>query len=191
MSAEHDESPNEPRDDLGLTEAVYRQLRVIAQRKLSHEPPGHTLQATALVHEAYMRLSNSGGSPRAMDSQFYWAAASAMRRILIEHARAKKAVKRGGGVQRANWTASVSGVADLVEMANPEEFEALDRAIVRLQEKDSRAGDVVRLRFFAGLSLEEVAEALEISERSAKRDWEYARAWLQRELGGGASSGTP
>ena len=167
------------RDDSGvLTEAVYEHLRAIARRKLAQERPGHTLQATALVHEAFMRMNESG--PRPEGPRFYWAAAEAMRRILIEHARARKAVKRGGNAVRADW--SGVEVADLSGVENPEDFEALDGAIVRLQEKDPRAADVVRLRFYAGLSVEEAAGALSISARSAKRDWEYARAWLLREL---------
>ncbi len=167
----------------GLSDTVYGHLRAIAQHKLAQERVGHTLQATALVHEAYMRLNVAGPTPVPLGPQFYWAAAEAMRRILIEHARAKNAIKRGGNVERVDWTESVGGVADLARVGNLEEIEALDGAIVRLQEKDPRAADVVRLRFFAGLTLEEVGDALSISTRSAKRDWEYARAWLLRELG--------
>jgi RNA polymerase sigma factor (TIGR02999 family) len=166
-------------DDSGvLTEAVYEHLRAIARRKIAEERPGHTLQATALVHEAFMRMSEAG--PRPHGPKFYWAAAEAMRRILIEHARSRKAVKRGGNAARLDWSAVE--VADLSGMENPEDFEALDAAILRLQEKDPRAADVVRLRFYAGLSVDEAAGALSISARSAKRDWEYARAWLLREL---------
>ena len=175
--------PPGPPDDSGvLTEAVYEHLRAIARRKIAQERPGHTLQATALVHEAFMRMSESG--PRPEEPRFYWAAAEAMRRILIEHARAKKAVKRGGNVARADWTAF--DAADLSGVENPEDFEALDGAILRLQEKDPRAADVVRLRFYAGLSVEETAAALGISPRTVKREWTYARAWLARELRDGA-----
>jgi RNA polymerase sigma factor (TIGR02999 family) len=172
----------ENQEGAALSETVYAHLRAIAQRKLSEESPGHTLQATALVHEAYMRLDKSGHRASELGSRFYWAAAEAMRRILIEHARGKKAAKRGGNVRRVDWTETVGGVADLAQTPNPEEFEALDQAILRLQEHDARAGDVVRLRFFAGMTLDEIAPALGISPRSAKRDWEYARAWLLREL---------
>lgn len=167
----------------GLSETVYASLKAIAQKKLSSERPGHTLQATALVHEAFMRMDRAGQNTPQERARFFWAAAEAMRRILIESARAKKAVKRGGGGVRQDWTETIAGVADLRNSDNPEEFEALDAAILRLQEQDRRAGDVVRLRFYAGLSLDEVAEALDISPRSVKRDWEYARAWLLRELG--------
>jgi len=176
--------------DAGLSDTIYSNLKAIAQKKLAQERPGHTLQATALVHEAYMRMDAGGQGSTDAKARFYWAAAEAMRRILIEHARAKKAAKRGGGAERLEWTESISGVADLAEMSDPEEFEALDAAILRLQERDARAGDVVRLRFFAGLSIDEVAQALNISSRSAKRDWEYSRAWLLRELKGGGTGGT-
>ena len=171
--------------DPALSAALYEQLRAIARHKLANERPGHTLQATALVHEAYMRMVGSGEAPPQGSARFYWAAAEAMRRVLIDHARARGAVKRGGKRDRGEWTNALSGVADLSRSEDPEELEALDGAILRLQEKDPRAGDVVRLRFYAGLSLEEVAAALEISARTAKREWEYARAWLLRELGVG------
>jgi RNA polymerase sigma factor (TIGR02999 family) len=186
-----DAMPGSQADAEGLSETVYRHLRAIAQHKLAQERPGHTLQATALVHEAYLRLGGGEQTPPAFGARFYWAAAEAMRRILIEHARSKKAVKRGGNAARVNWADAVSGVADLSRVENPEEFEALDRAILRLQEKDARAGDVVRLRFFAGLNLDDVARTLGISARSARRDWEYARAWLLRELGGMPKTDAP
>lgn len=178
-----------PDSSAELSETVYASLKAIAQKKLAEERPDHTLQATALVHEAFMRLERGGQNFPNERARFFWAAAEAMRRILIENARAKKAMKRGGGVVRREWAEAISGVADLRNSDNPEEIEALDGAILRLQEGDSRAGDVVRLRFYGGLTNEEVAEALGISARSAKRDWEYARAWLLRELGGGGGGG--
>jgi len=184
MQTTADYAPDQPRGSEALTESVYAHLRAIAQRKLAEERPGHTLQATALVHEAYLRLERGGQSSPADGVKFYWAAAEAMRRILIEHARAKKAAKRGGDGKRVDWTEAIAGVADLDALPDPEEFEALDSAILRLQSRDPRAGDVVRLRFFAGLNLDAVATTLGISARSARRDWEYARAWLLRELGG-------
>jgi len=170
------------RDAAALAETVYNQLRAIAQRKLAQERTGHTLQATALVHEAYMRLGLADGGEARPDTRFYGAAAEAMRRILIEHARARKAAKRGGDRERVDWTEAIAGAADLANVIDPAEFEALDGAILRLQEHDPRAAEVVRLRFFAGLGIEEVARALDISPRSVKRDWQYARAWLLREL---------
>jgi RNA polymerase sigma factor (TIGR02999 family) len=175
---------NLPKDgpDGGLSESVYSHLRAIAQNRLAQERPGHTLQATALVHEAYMRLAAGGGPPRP-GPEFYWAAAEAMRRILIEHARARKAAKRGGGAARLDWSGISPNLEGVPNLDDPDEIEGLDASILRLQEKDPRAADVVRLRFYAGLSVEEAARALSISSRSAKRDWEYARAWLLRELG--------
>ncbi len=165
-----------------LTEAVYQQLRAIAERKIAFEPAGHTLQATALVHEAYLRLGKSNNLPSHLDPAFLWAAAEAMRRILIEHARAKKAVKRGGGSGKVSLPMDVEGVADLAQVADPEHIESLDRAISRLESHDKRAGEVVRLRFFAGLSLEQAAVAIGLSTRTAIRDWNYARTWLMREI---------
>jgi RNA polymerase sigma factor (TIGR02999 family) len=184
MPAGPGESPTAAAPPAGdLSETVYAQLRAIAQHKLAQERPDHTLQATALVHEAFLRLDKAGLHPGDLGARFYGAAAEAMRRILIEHARAKKSLKRGGPARKIDWTTAVGGVADLTDMPDPEQFEALDNAITRLQAHDSRCGEVVRLRFYAGLTLDEVAQALTISPRSAKRDWEYARAWLLRQLG--------
>lgn len=174
--------PGAPRGEGVLSESIYNHLRAIAQKKLAQERPGHTLQATALVHEAFMRLDRGGQSPAQMGPDLYWAAAEAMRRILIEHARARGALKRGGEARREDWARTIAEGADLAETAPPGDFESLDAAILRLQEHDPRAADVVRLRFFAGLRIEEVARTLGVSDRSAKRDWEYARAWLLKEL---------
>jgi RNA polymerase sigma factor (TIGR02999 family) len=185
-------SGTEEQSQGGLSDSVYKHLRAIAQAKLSGERVGHTLQATALVHEAYIRLDRAGLGPEALGPNFHRAAAEAMKRILIEHARARKAAKRGGGAQRLDWAKTIAGVADLADHGDEEQIAALDRAILRLQDQDARAAEVVRFRFFAGLTLDEAAESLGISPRSAKRDWEYARAWLLRELepeGGAASEG--
>lgn len=165
-----------------LSESIYNHLRAIAQKKIAQERPGHTLQATALVHEAFMRLGRGGQSPDQLGPDLYWAAAEAMRRILIEHARARGALKRGGEARREDWARTIAEGADLGESAPLGDFESLDAAILRLQGHDPRAADVVRLRFFAGLRIEEVARTLGVSDRSAKRDWEYARAWLLKEL---------
>lgn len=183
--------PVPPRDDArsdspgsrgALSDTVYQHLRAVAQARLAGERVGHTLQATALVHEAYIRLERAGLGPGRLGPNFPRAAAEAMRRILIEHARARKAAKRGGSAKRLDWASTIAGVADLAEHADEEQIAALDRAILRLQEQDARAAEVVRFRFFAGLTLDETAESLGISPRSAKRDWEYARAWLLRDL---------
>jgi RNA polymerase sigma factor (TIGR02999 family) len=160
-----------------LLRCVYDQLHTIAQRRMAGERASHTLQATALVHEAYLRLM--GDQPIAWRDrgQFYLAAAESMRRILVDHARKRSAEKRGGGRQRLPLS-----VCDLAAENDPVQILALDQAIMRLQETDSHAAEVVRLRFFAGLTVEETAAALGISERTVKREWTYARAKLFRLL---------
>ena len=165
-----------------LLPLLYEQLRAIAQQRMAGERANHTLQATALVNEAYVRLAGTSGREVAWANRahFYAAAAEAMRRILIEHARARGAVKRGGRAK--NTITDLGNVADLALEKNPEEIMALDQAILRLEGEDARAADVVRLRFFAGLSIEHTALAMGVSERTVKRDWEFARAWLFRTL---------
>ncbi len=157
----------------------------MARAQLRHERPDHSLQATALVHEAYLRLAGRGDPQWNDKAHFFHAAAEAMRRILIEHARSRARVKRGGGQKRV----SLSGI-DLAAEQDPEEVLALDDAIRRLEQQDPSVAEVVRLRFFAGLSVEETAQALGISERTVKREWAFARAWLFHALGGGASPTT-
>jgi len=162
-----------------LVPAVYAELRAAARAQLHHERPDHTLQATALVHEAYLRLLG-GNYPTWNDRQhFFRAAAEAMRRILVEHARSRARVKRGGNPVRA----SLSDINVAVE-EHPVEVLALDDAIRRLEEQDPTAAEVVRLRFFAGLSVEETGRTLDLSERTVKREWAFARAWLYDALGG-------
>jgi RNA polymerase sigma factor (TIGR02999 family) len=164
-----------------LLPLVYEELRRLAAERMALEKPGQTLQATALVHEAYVRLVdvdkvqqwNSRG-------HFFAAAAEAMRRILIDTARRKQSHKHGGGLARQDLDA-----VDLAAPDSPEEVLALDEAITRLDEHDRSAAEVVRLRFFAGLPLPEVARLLDISSRTADRLWAYARAWLHREIRGG------
>ena len=164
-----------------LFPAVYAELRAAARGQLRYERSDHTLQATALVHEAYLRLLG-GAYPTWHDRQhFFRAAAEAMRRILVEHARGRARVKRGGNPIRVTLT----DVASLTQQ-DPAEVLALDAAIRRLQEQDPTAADIVRLRFFAGLSVEETATMLELSERTVKREWAFARAWLYEALGGPA-----
>lgn len=172
--------PEAPADRGELAATVYATLRAIAQRQLNGERPGHTLTATALVHEAYLRIAPAGlaGADRA---RFYAAAAEAMRRILIDHARRKAAGKRGGGLRRV---AGIENVADLARDENADETLALDEAISRLEEHDADAARVVRLRFFAGLTGDQVADVLEISPRQVDREWAYARAFLLRALKG-------
>jgi RNA polymerase sigma factor (TIGR02999 family) len=156
-------------------EAVYTQLRAAAQQQMAGERPGHTLGATALVHEAYLRMSGAGirWSSR---GAFYKAAAEAMRRILIEHARKKGAAKRGG-----DWIRAAANLESIVA-EDPGHILALDEAILRLEKEDPRAAEVVRLRFYAGLTVDEAADAMDISRRTLLREWEYARAWLLDDL---------
>jgi len=164
-----------------LLEVVYDNLRAIAQQRMAGERPGHTLQATALVNEAYLRLLGKPDMHWPGRAHFYHAAAEAMRKILIDYARARKADKRGGG--RA--ALSISGVADLATTIDPSGFLALDEAIVRLANVDAQAAAIVRLRFFAGLDEPAVAEALGASERTVRRDWAFARGWLRDALESG------
>lgn len=162
-----------------LVPIVYAELRAMAQAQLRNERPDHTLQATALVHEVYLRLLGDERPAWNHRRHFFHAAAEAMRRILIEHARKRGRVKRGGKQIRVPLTG-----LELGGDQDPEDLLALDDAIRRLEEQDPTAAEVVRLRFFAGLSVEETAQALELSERTVTREWTVARAWLFRALGG-------
>lgn len=161
-----------------LLPLVYDELRHLASSRLASENPGQTLQPTALVHEAYLRLvGGEGGEGWDGRAHFFGAAAEAMRRILVEAARRKHRIKRGGDATRVN--------ADELEIAAPEIHEdviALDEALERLAVADPKAAELVRLRYFAGLSLPDVASILSISPRTADRLWSYARAWLHQEL---------
>lgn len=161
-----------------LLDLVYAQLRAIAQQRMAGERRSHTLQATALVHEAYVRLLGKEDAVWAGRGHFFRAAAEAMRKILIDHARARNADKRGGG----KAALSIMNVADLAEEGDPAGILALDDAMVRLEAVDRQAAEVVRLRFYAGLSVETVAGALDISPRTVRRDWAFARAWLREAL---------
>jgi RNA polymerase sigma factor (TIGR02999 family) len=166
-------------EDDAVLAAVYDQLRAIARRRLAGEAAGHTLQATALVHEAYVKLSGNPSIFQLEKARFMFAAAEAMRRILIDHARTRKRAKRGGPAVRRQ---PLLDVADLAGDVDPDQTLALDEAIRRLQEQDAQAARVVELRFFAGLSVEETAEVLGVSPRTVKRDWAFARAWLYEAL---------
>jgi len=160
-----------------LLEHVYRQMRELAESRMRQERVGHTLQATALVHEAYLRLAEKPAVTWANEAHFFHAAAEAMRRILIEHARARGREKRGGGCRHLSLD-----VLDLAAEADSDEIVALDEAFRRLEAEEPSVAAVVRLRFYAGLSVKETAEALNTSVRTIHRDWAYARAWLWREL---------
>ena len=157
---------------------VYDQLRRLAQARMAGERKDHTLSATALVHEVYVRLVGDKEIEWASRGQFFHAAAEAMRRILIEHARKHGAAKRGG-----DWKRSARSVADLAA-DDPQGIVSLEDAFVRFEQVDPRAAEVVRLRFYAGLSVEETAAVLGVSPRSVNRDWEYARAWLLEAVEG-------
>lgn len=167
-----------------LLPLVYDELRRLAAAQLGRESAGHTLQATALVHEAFLRLVGGAGRDEwDHRGHFFAAAAESMRRILVDHARRKNALKRGGGQVRHD--------AELYAITLPEPVEdlvALDEALTKLAAEDPERARLVELRYFAGLTIEESAAAMGISAATAKRYWTYARAWLYRELSGGESS---
>jgi len=167
-----------------LFSLVYDELRQLARRYLSRERPNHTLQPTALVHEAWFRLSGRGAGPWRDESHFFATAALAMRRILIDHARRRQADKRGGGRAIAGLDMEKLGVA-----VGDDYLLALDEALVRLAKFDERQAKVVELRFFAGLTVPEVAEVLGWSRATVERDWRVARAWLDREIRKGDQPG--
>jgi RNA polymerase sigma factor (TIGR02999 family) len=170
----------EPLDRDALLAETYEQLKAIARNRMAGERREHTLQATALVHEAYLRLWARPDRPFESRTHFFRAAAEAMRRILVEHARMRSREKRGAARARLPLD-----VVDLAAESDPAEILALDDAFRRLRERDPRAAHVAELRFFAGLSIEEAAESLGISVRTAHREWALARAWLHRELDDG------
>jgi RNA polymerase sigma factor (TIGR02999 family) len=176
------------RGDSGAAERllplVYDELRKLAARKLAQEKPGQTLQATALVHEAYLRLVVADDPGWDSRGHFFAAAAEAMRRILVDNARRKGRQKRGGALARVD--------IDEAELASPlpdEDLLALDEALARLAAEDPVKARLVELRFFAGLGLEDAAVALGVSAPTAKRYWRYARAWLHSEVSGGDTTG--
>jgi RNA polymerase sigma factor (TIGR02999 family) len=156
---------------------VYEELRRLAVQRMAGERADHTLQPTALVNEAYLRLAGDVNMRWSNRAYFFAAAAEAMRRILIEHARARQGPKRGGDRCKIPLN-----VVDLATNDDPEQIVMLDEAISRLEERDPDAARVVKLRFFAGLSVDEVARVMGVSSRSVKRDWALARAFLFKEL---------
>ncbi len=169
-----------------LLPLVYDELRRLAAQRLAHEKPGQTLQATALVHEAYLRLVGDQDA-RQWDSRghFFAAAAEAMRRILVENARRKAGPKAGGNRERVDLAAVEPTVADDKGL----DLIALDEALTALEAKDQRKADVVRLRFFAGLSIDQTARMLGISAATANNDWSYAKSWLRVAMLGNTSNG--
>jgi RNA polymerase sigma factor (TIGR02999 family) len=167
-----------PSQAADLLPAVYEELKALASYRLARERPDHTLQATALVHEAFVRLAKS--RPFQNKAHFFHAAAEAMRRILIEHARRRMRVKRGGGPAKLHRLPP--SVLDLAQTPDTSEVIAWDEVINQLEKDSPQSAAVVRLRFYAGLSIAETAEALGISERTTTREWTFARAWLYRQI---------
>lgn len=165
-----------------LLPLVYDELRKLAAAKLAYEKPGQTLQATALVHEAYLRLLGNSNAHQHWSSRghFFIAAAEAMRRILIESARRRQQVKRGGGLQRVDLD-----TVDAVSRITPDQLLALDDLLASLEGQDRDAAGVFKLRYFTGCSVEEAAELLGLSRATAYRHWTFARAWLLSQLRAG------
>ena len=163
-----------------LLPLVYDELRRLAAHHLAHEKPGQTLDATALVHEAYLRLVGDGPEQH-WDGRrhFFAAAAEAMRRILVENARRKRRLKHGGDLTRRDLDDAEPAAPE-----PPEDLVALDEALTKLAATDPQSAELVQLRYFAGLTLPEAAEVIGVSPRTADRYWAYARAWLHRELQG-------
>ena len=163
-----------------LLPLVYEELRLLAAQKLSHEPPGQTLQATALVHEAYLRLVGGESPGWRGRRHFFLAAAEAMRRILVDSARRKRRLKRGGDHHRIDLDDAVLSLETSVPL---DDLLALDEALDRLVAWDTTKAELVKLRFFGGLTREQAARALDISSTTADEHWAYARAWLRLEIG--------
>jgi RNA polymerase sigma factor (TIGR02999 family) len=163
-----------------LLPLVYQELRRLAAQKMSREPPGQTLQATALVHEAYIKLVGLQEQNWSGRTHFFTAAAEAMRRILIDNARRKQRFKHGGGQQKIDLND-----AEITIEAPSGDLIALDEALEKLAEMDKVKADLVKLRYFAGLTLEQAAGLLNLPERTAKRYWAHARAWLYRQVNEG------
>jgi RNA polymerase sigma factor (TIGR02999 family) len=179
-----------------LVPLVYEELRAMARRHLTHERGAHTLQRTALVHEAFLRMVDQTQVDWQGRSQFFGIASQMMRRVLVDHARKRTAAKRGGGAQQVDIEAVLAvEEGDLSPAAEdgtkPQQesgvdFAAIHDALERLEALDPRQGKLVELRFFGGLSIKEAAAVIDISPATAKREWAIARAWLQRELTSGA-----
>lgn len=167
----------ELQDAAALLPVVYDELRRLAARRMAQEAPGHTLQPTALVHEAWLRLSAAAPRPWENRAHFFGAAAEAMRRILVEHARRKLSQKRGGGAAAVELDE-----AALVLAAPPDELLAVHEALDRLTQEDVEAAQLVKLRYFVGMTMEEAASAMGMAKRTAEGLWTYARAWLRRAI---------
>jgi RNA polymerase sigma factor (TIGR02999 family) len=160
-----------------LNREAYDQLRAMARARLMQQRAGHTLQPTALANEAWMKLRGHFDMAEPSPA-FFKTAAEAMRQILIDHARAKQSLKRGGDMKREDGLSVVAAVADESDSSDPDQILAMNDAIAELEQLDAQAAAVVKLRFFVGLSVEETASALGISDRTVKREWQFARTWL-------------
>ena len=160
-----------------LLPEVYQELRVLASQRLSQERPGQTLQATALVHEAYIRLVGMEDRTWRSRGHFFAAAAEAMRRILVERARRRRCLKRGGALRRIEIDGN-----DPAKEDPPEVLLSLDEALTKLAQEDPVKAELVKLRYFGGLTMPEAAKALDMSKATADRYWSYARAWLYEEI---------
>jgi RNA polymerase sigma factor (TIGR02999 family) len=160
-----------------LLPIVYEELRKLAASRMAHEAPNQTLQPTALVHEAWLRLVGAGEQEFQNRAHFFSAAAEAMRRILVEKARRKQRLRHGGGLERVDLTQ-----VDLAATSDDDTVLAVSEALDKLASRDPRGAELIRLRFFAGLTNAEAGELLGLPERTAKRAWAYARAWLYEEL---------
>lgn len=167
-----------------LLPLIYEELRLLAAQKMAQEPPGQTLQATALVHEAYLRLVEAKDQNWNSRGHFFKAAAEAMRRILVDNARHKKSLRAGGEHQQVDIDQAGPWALTLDERSS-EDLLALDEALEKLSKTDPRNAELVKLHYFAGLSLDQVAKIEGVSRRTATRWWTYARAWLHREISGG------
>ncbi len=193
MSGEISSSPapvGRPDVPEGLSEAVYAKLRVLAQQQMAGERVGITLQPTALVHEAYLRLLRDPTVNWEDDRAFYWAAAQSMRRVLVDEARKRLAIKRGGDRRREPLHDPAAAPAETGPDSGSDPVELLDRALDGLREMDARLYEVVMLRYFAGLSVEITAQTLGVAPRTVKRDWAAARSWLRVSIGEGLIGGS-
>jgi RNA polymerase sigma factor (TIGR02999 family) len=164
-----------------LWSLIYNELHTLAQRQMVFEKPGRTLQPTALVHEAYLRLLGNGAAEWANRRHFFAAAANVMRQIRVDDARKRKRLKRGGGDRPGELHEDSGAVFE----QDPAEVLAVDEALQHLQEKDPRKAEIVQLRYFAGMTVDETAAALDVSSSTVEKEWRLAKAWLYRELAKG------
>ncbi|MCG8405964.1 MAG: ECF-type sigma factor [Phycisphaerales bacterium] len=174
----NEDAPNQ-RDVDDWIELIYQELKRLAARHFNREPPGHTLQPTALVHEAYLRLVEQTRSICKSRTTFFAAAAVIVHQVLVDHARVRKAKKRGGDRKRENFTDKTDPAMSVLDIL------ALDEALTSLEKMDPRAAQVMELRHFGGLTLEEIADHLQVCERTVSANWKFAKAWLEKELNDG------